>query len=947
MKKFIVLLSLSFSFVLCSKAQQYNYAKKIAGTSNDRCNDVVSDKSSNVYFCGTFSGYLGIANLLSLTSVNSDAFIVKIDARSGKPIWAKGSTGTSNEGANAIAIDKSGNLYVAGVFNSNVKFGNITSTGSGLENMYIAKFNTQGGLIWLKMAGGLAQTRVSPKDIKIGDDNNLYITGSLRGSVNFGNINVKSINSNTSTSDVFVAKYDTSGTSIWVNNFGKSGLTEGNGIETDLNGNIYIGGTHSDTLIAGNDTLVGNNFYFMFVLALDKNGKHRWLKRHSNYGGSVNAIKMNNKGQLFATGESNKNAFLMQLDTSDGKSKWFKETTNGYTSAKAMAIDKKGNIYVTGGVFYGGTFENIFIKTECACSNNGFDMFTARFNDTGKVIWVQQGGGGIFDDIGYGIELDSKGDAYTVGIYASDANFGNITLTAYSGQQTEGFVAKINTGLIYGKQLTSNICTNNGSIPFIYTLNTRMLVGNKIKFEMSDTGGIFNQPKLTELSDTSMGSDTVFIPMPKNKLALKSYQFRITTTAPIDTFYLADGLIFQPIPRSFFTVNDSIQCISSNVFNFSNLSTGPTGTLTYKWDLNDGNIATVKNINPKTYKNAGIYKVSLETTTTKLCKDTFRKTLIVQGKPLVNFTINDSTQCLKSNQFNFVNTSTINDSSKLRLFWSYGDGKTDTISAPKHSYTASGTYTIKLKAISTEGCIDSGSRKVLIEDVNIKRDKIDAHCEGQSGRITPKDPNQTYNWLKNDTLMLNTGNSLEITQSGIYKFISIRSIGCSDTSLPDTFVFHSSPLKPKLLKNNSTISVSNIYAKYQWYKDGILINGDTSYQKVYTQNGKYFVKVFNNWGCETNSDTLDTNLSSILSSTSTKVLIFPNPTSTTLTVEILGLSQNEPFRIYIYSLQGTLIEEKTFTGNTGILDVNDLSSGMYLLSIKTEKFLGNYYFMHK
>ncbi|MBL7837417.1 MAG: PQQ-binding-like beta-propeller repeat protein, partial [Bacteroidetes bacterium] len=334
MKKLIVFLAFTLSFLFSSKAQQYNYVKKIAGTSNDRCNDIVSDKAANIYFCGTFTGYLGIANLLSLTSKNSDAFIVKMDTRSGKPLWAKGSTGTSNEGANAIAIDKSGNLYVAGVFNSNVKFDNTTTTGNGLENMFIAKFNPQGGLIWLKMAGGAAQTRVTPKDLKIGDDNNIYITGSLRGTVNFGNISVKSSNPNLNTSDVFVAKYDTSGTSIWINSFGKSGLSEGNGIETDINGNIYVGGTHSDTLIAGSDTLVGNNFYRIFVLALDKNGKHRWLNRYTNLGGSANAVKMNNKGQIFVAGESNRNAFLMEIDTTDGKSKWFKETKNAYTSAK-------------------------------------------------------------------------------------------------------------------------------------------------------------------------------------------------------------------------------------------------------------------------------------------------------------------------------------------------------------------------------------------------------------------------------------------------------------------------------------------------------------------------------------------------------------------------------------------------------------------------------------
>ncbi|MBL7836655.1 MAG: T9SS type A sorting domain-containing protein, partial [Bacteroidetes bacterium] len=177
-------------------------------------------------------------------------------------------------------------------------------------------------------------------------------------------------------------------------------------------------------------------------------------------------------------------------------------------------------------------------------------------------------------------------------------------------------------------------------------------------------------------------------------------------------------------------------------------------------------------------------------------------------------------------------------------------------------------------------------------------------------------------------------------------FISIKSLGCQDTSVADTFIFYSSPVKPKLLKNKDTIYVSNVYSKYQWYKDGLLIPADTFYQKVYTQNGKYFVKVSNQWGCEANSDTLDAKLSSALSSTLTEVLLYPNPASTTLKIEMPGLDQMDEFSIYLYSTQGTLLEEKTFQGNSGNLDINNLIPGMYLIHVKSEQFQGYYYFLH-
>ncbi len=223
MNKTILILTLSFLY-FDTYAQQYNYVKKIAGTLNDKCSDVASDQGAYIYLCGSFEGTLGIANVLSLTatSFNSDAFITKIDSRSGKPIWARAGSGSANDAAHAVAIDKSGNIYVAGIFTVNTKFGNITVTGSGLENLFLAKFNPQGGLIWLKMAGGGVQTRTIPRDLKVGDDGKLYLTGILRGSVNFGSINANSGSLNTG--DVFVANYDTSGTALWVSHFGNSGL---------------------------------------------------------------------------------------------------------------------------------------------------------------------------------------------------------------------------------------------------------------------------------------------------------------------------------------------------------------------------------------------------------------------------------------------------------------------------------------------------------------------------------------------------------------------------------------------------------------------------------------------------------------------------------------------------------------------------------------------------
>ena len=95
MHKILAFLVFGCAF-LATTAQQYNYVKRLAGTGNDNCTDVVSDQQGYIYTCGSFEGMFGVADILPLYNISnfgSDAFLTKIDARSGKPVWAKSAGG--------------------------------------------------------------------------------------------------------------------------------------------------------------------------------------------------------------------------------------------------------------------------------------------------------------------------------------------------------------------------------------------------------------------------------------------------------------------------------------------------------------------------------------------------------------------------------------------------------------------------------------------------------------------------------------------------------------------------------------------------------------------------------------------------------------------------------------------------------------------------------------
>ncbi|MFC2114064.1 pectinesterase family protein [Bacteroidota bacterium] len=165
-------------------------------------------------------------------------------------------------------------------------------------------------------------------------------------------------------------------------------------------------------------------------------------------------------------------------------------------------------------------------------------------------------------------------------------------------------------------------------------------------------------------------------------------------------------------PSSSFAVNTATQCLSSNTFILTDNSTSPVNS-TYKWYFGDAATSTVKGNVNHSYTKDGIYTISLVITTPDGCMDSVSSQIAVNPNPIVSFVVNDDTQCLKGNQIKTTNISTISSGS-MTHFWAYGDGRTSNLKQPAFSYTAKGTYTLKLVSTSVAGCNDSMTKVIEI-----------------------------------------------------------------------------------------------------------------------------------------------------------------------------------------------------------------------------------------
>ena len=196
-------------------------------------------------------------------------FIAKYSAN-GAVQWAKKAGGIDYEESNSIAVDTSGNTYVAGKYSgSSITFGSTTlsNTMAGSSDVFLAKYNVNGNVIWAKSAGG--QTSDDAASVAVDPSGNIFMTGNFSStSISFGSDTLT--NTSVGHTDIFLTKYDTSGNVFWAKSVGGTNDEEANSIAVDASENAYLAGDfYSATLTFGITTLtnIGSPDIFIAKLA--------------------------------------------------------------------------------------------------------------------------------------------------------------------------------------------------------------------------------------------------------------------------------------------------------------------------------------------------------------------------------------------------------------------------------------------------------------------------------------------------------------------------------------------------------------------------------------------------------------------------------------------------------------------------------------------------------
>jgi hypothetical protein len=232
----------------------------VGGTQNEAVKDVAIDGAGSIFIAGSFSGTTNFGSIPK-TSNNSttDAYVAKFNS-AGVAQWVATGGGTSSDLAEKIAIDNTGSAIITGRYFGTTTFGAFSQTALGIDDIFVAKYNSSGVIQWLQSAGGYNSDTVY--DIITDTAGGIYLTGSYAGTAIFGSL-FKS--SQGSSIDIYLAKYDSGGTPQWLQSAGSISNDEARGIALDASGSVYVSGYFFGGTLFGNNNLssAGNEDVFI------------------------------------------------------------------------------------------------------------------------------------------------------------------------------------------------------------------------------------------------------------------------------------------------------------------------------------------------------------------------------------------------------------------------------------------------------------------------------------------------------------------------------------------------------------------------------------------------------------------------------------------------------------------------------------------------------------
>jgi hypothetical protein len=321
----------------------------LGGSSGDYGYGIAVDGSGNVYVVGQSGASWGSPE--RAYTGGADAWAAKLGS-DGSLTWNTFLGGSGSDEGRGIAVDGSGNMYVAG--HSDATWGSSPVRAyTGNNDAFAAKLGSDGSLTWHTFLGGSGTDY--GYGIAVDGSSNVYVAG-----YNYATWG-SPVRAYTGNNDAFAAKLGSDGSLTWNTFLGGSSYDYGSGIAVDGSGNVYVVG-YSYATWGSSPVRAYTGDYDAFAAKLGSDGSLTW------------------------------NTFLGE---------------SNYDEGRGIAVDGSGNVYVT------GYSEATWGSPERAYTA-GYDAWAAGLAGDGSLTWNTFLGGSS-GDYGYGLAVDGSGNVYVTG----------------------------------------------------------------------------------------------------------------------------------------------------------------------------------------------------------------------------------------------------------------------------------------------------------------------------------------------------------------------------------------------------------------------------------------------------------------------------------------------------------------------------------------------------
>jgi len=461
------------------------------GAGGEMAQAIAVDTSGNIYVTGLgssdyVSGPHGELPRHDFTGA-ADILVVKLNS-SGAYQWHTFYGSTSTDYGESIAVDTSGNIYVAGESSGDWNGSDNTTPLHGYAGMYditVIGLDSDGYYRWHTFYGSTDDD--GAYGIAVDALGNVCVTGS---SVQTWDAPTPPKHPHSGGFDTFVLKLNGSGSYQWHTFYGgASYATRCNGIATDGSCYIYVTGD-SYSSWNGSDNQTPLHDYAgsidIFVLKLDGSGDYRW---HTFYGSAGDdfgqGIAVDTSGNIFVAGYSDESwngsdnttplhtfaadddICVLKLNDS-GAYQWHSfYGSTGEDQAHGIARDGAGNVYVAG-------HSKASWKVGADDPLNAFagtsDIALLGLDSAGAYLWHTFYG---TNDYGMGVAVDSSAGVYVTGSSTTswDGPGGKAPIDPYIPNVVNIVVVK--TGFILPTvttQAATNLTTNSATLNMDYTM---------------------------------------------------------------------------------------------------------------------------------------------------------------------------------------------------------------------------------------------------------------------------------------------------------------------------------------------------------------------------------------------------------------------------------------------------------------------------------------------